>query len=329
VNFLRLKRKWILALFSVVAIVLVACGDSATATPLPTAAASTESADLTAAEAEYIEQVRAGWNEFNSKAMEFRSVFAQTYSQKPRLFQALLDAGAGTAFEAALTAVEQIDAPERFKADQAFMVQTLTELVSYDHDVRSAAEAYNLAGFAIANARLTELAILMATQLPESVCRATEAEDLPFSLCSSNEQIPGGQYGAELNAAMARFAAGFFARLVNFGPHYEPADIIATEVVLIPEKVDLISGLLADMEGMQPTSGLADDHSKLVGYFEGLSDFTKVGGEALDAQDIAAYRRVAVESQERYCNAREDLSPEMMRIAGLFFSDLTGRCGTA
>ena len=204
-NLFRLKRKWILSLFSVVAIVLVACGDSATATPLPiatplptatpvptvapadtpvptptTATASTGSGELTAEEAEYIEQVRAGWNEFHSKAMEFRSVFAQTYSQKGRLFQALLDAGAGTAFEAALTAVEQIDAPERFKADQELMVQTLTEQVSNDHDVRSAAEAYNLAGFAIANARLAELSILMATQLPESVCRATEAQDLPF-----------------------------------------------------------------------------------------------------------------------------------------------------
>lgn len=117
-NIIRLKRTWILALFSIVVIVLVACGDSSTATPLPsstplptstpvptgppaqtpapeptnaTAATSNVfgSGELTAEEAEYVEQVRAGWNEFNSKAMEFRAVFGQTYSQRYRFFQAL------------------------------------------------------------------------------------------------------------------------------------------------------------------------------------------------------------------------------------------------
>ncbi len=341
-NFFRLKRKWILALLSVVAIVLVACGDSATATPVPTvaptdtpvpvptaAAASTGSGELTAEEAEYIEQVRAGWNKFHSKAIEFRAAFAQTYSQKSILFQALLDVGAGTAFEAALTAVEQINPPERFKADQELMVQTLTEQVSHDHDVRSAAESYDLAGFTIANARLTELAILMAAQLPESVCRATEPQDLPFTLCSSNEQIPGGEYGVELNAALARFTAGFFGRLVVFGPHYEPADIIATEAALLPERIELVAGLLVDLEKMQPASGLADDHSKLAGYFEGLSEITKNRGAALDAQDIAAYQSVGAEGRALYCDAGADFSPDMTQIVGVYFANPVGGCGPA
>lgn len=326
--FFHLNRKWILASLPLVAIVLVACGDSATATPLPTAtpvptAAPTEtpvpepttatvsagSAELTAEEADYIEQVRAGWNEFNAKAMEFRSVFAQTYSQKSRLFQALLDAGAGTAIEGALAAIEQIDAPDRFKTDQELMVQTLTEQVSYDRDVRSAAGARDLAGFAIA--------------------RLSEPEDFPFSFCSSNEQIPGGQYGAELNAAVARFTAGVFARFINFGLHYEPSDIIATEVVLIPERADLVSGLLVDLENIQPTSGLADDHNKLVEYFEGLSEITIAQGTALDAQDLGAYRVVGTEGRALYCDASADLSPDMTQIAGLYFASPLGVCAPA
>jgi len=163
--------------------------------------------------------------------MEFRAVFGQTYSQRYRFFQALLDAGAGTAFEAALIAVERIDAPERFKPDQELMVRTLTEQVDTDHEVRGAAEEEDLAAFTVANARLGALAFFMATQLAEPVCRATGAEDIPFSLCSSNEQVPGGEYGAELKIALDRFAAGFFARIINFGPVYETADIIATEAL--------------------------------------------------------------------------------------------------
>ena len=152
---------------------------------------------------------------------------------------------------------------------------------------------------------------------------------LPFSLCRSNEQVPGGQYGAELNAAMAGFAAGMFARSVNFGPHYEAADVIATEGVLLPERADLVSGLLFDLEQMQPTSGLADDHSKLVEYFERLPEITKAQTEALEAQDIAVYRNVGLESRALYCDVRADLSSEMKQIAGTFFADLLRGCASA
>ena len=128
---------------------------------------------------------------------------------------------------------------------------------------------------------------------------------------------------------MARFAAGFFARSVNFGPHYEPTDIIATEVVLLPERAGLISRLLADLEKMRPSSGLADDHIILVRYFEGLSENIKAQGAALDAQDIAAYLNVGAEGRVKYCDARAGLSQDMAQIAGMYFSDLLGGCRTA
>ena len=80
--------------------------------PTLTVAPETEPVgELTAAEAEYIEDVRAGWNEFHSKAGGFRQVFAQTYSTRERLFEALIDAGAGSAFEGAYQAVKQLNPP--------------------------------------------------------------------------------------------------------------------------------------------------------------------------------------------------------------------------
>lgn len=104
--------------------------------------------------------------------------------------------GAGTAFEAALIAVQQIDVRERFKLDQELMVHILTERVGFDHDVKVAAEDQDLAAFTVANARIGDLAFLTVTQLAESVCQATGSEDIPFSRCSSNEQVPEGEYGA-------------------------------------------------------------------------------------------------------------------------------------
>ena len=116
-NLVSLKMRWLLLGVSVIAAAFLACGASATATPVPTptptqaptptpAPASATSEELTAAGTEYIVQVRAGWNKCHSKAGGFRQAFAQTYSTRPRLFEALIDAGAGSAFEGAYQAVE-------------------------------------------------------------------------------------------------------------------------------------------------------------------------------------------------------------------------------
>ena len=329
-NLTGLKRSWFWALFAVVAIILVACGDSATPTAFPTTVSVSQSVgadDLTPAEADYIEQVRAGWNEFHSKAMGFRSVFAQTYAVKARFFEALLDAGAGTAIEGAYEAVEPIIAPERFKTDQELMVRTLAEMISHDRDIGRAAENQDLAGFIVANARMGELSFLMATELTESVCRATEPPDAPFSLCNPNEESPGGEYGAELKTALARFSAGFFPRLVGFGPHFEPTDVFAAEAVLQPERADLISGLLIDLAKMQPSTDLSTDHDNLVRYFENLSDVNQAGGAAVEAQDIAKYQSEDSRGRALYCETRKDLSPDFLRITRVHFADQFGICG--
>jgi len=113
----KLQIRWIAALLAVTALVAIACGGSATATPLPTAAATPAptntpepspapqveatilGTELTVEEAAYIEQVRAGWNEFHTKAGGFREAFGQLYAMQSRLFEALSEAGAGSAFE--------------------------------------------------------------------------------------------------------------------------------------------------------------------------------------------------------------------------------------
>ena len=103
----KLQIRWIAALLAVTALVAIACGGSATATPLPTAAATPAptntpepspapqveatilGTELTVEEAAYIEQVRAGWNEFHTKAGGFREAFGQLYAMQSRLFEAL------------------------------------------------------------------------------------------------------------------------------------------------------------------------------------------------------------------------------------------------
>ena len=61
-------------------------------------------------------------------------------------------------------------------------------------------------------------------------------------------------------------------------------------------------------------------------YLEGLSEIINAQGEALEAEDIEAYRIVGAESRTLYCDAIDDMCADMMLIAGTFFSDSLGGC---
>lgn len=264
----KLQIRWIAALLAVTALVAIACGGSATATPLPTAAATPAptntpepspapqveatilGTELTVEEAAYIEQVRAGWNEFHTKAGGFREAFGQLYAMQSRLFEALSEAGAGSAFEPALLAVAQIDPPQRFQDEHQLMIQAMTKLVGYDHDVGRAVENQDLPEFAVANARMGETSGLMALQLSAALCSVTDAPDQPFSFCSSNELLPGGQYGVQLNSAIARFNIGVTVRLSIFPPAFTPEDELATLAVLQPEIIDIFLETLDEVKGL-------------------------------------------------------------------------------
>ena len=337
------NHRWLFLALVVAVLAAVACGGSATATPRPTAttaptltpvpatatpiAAGAEA--LTAEEVEYIEQVRSGWRNFHDKSEGFRAVFGQVYSMKSRLFEALHDAGAGTAFVGALRSIEEMIPPARFQEDHQIMVQALTELVAIDSDVGAAVENQDLAAFAIANARLTESALLLLSRLDPRVCSATEAADFPFQLCDSfRETVPGGDYGAQVYDTMTRFFAGAFSRLIRFGPEYEVEDILATLSVIQPELVQLYSETQGEFEGLQPPDEFAADHDLLIKYFEDGLAIERSRSRAVAAQDVETYQTLSGEAGALFCDARQQLGAgglrDMVRVG---FLDPISICG--
>lgn len=337
------NHRWLFLVIVVAALATVACGDSATATPRPTAttaptltpipATATPIADggevLTAEEEQYIEQVRAGWRKFHDKGEDFRAVFAQVYSMKSRLFEALHDAGAGTAFIGALQAIEEINPPVRFQEDHQIMVETLSAHVAVDRDVGTAVENQDLAGFAIANARLSENSLLMGSQLDPRVCRATGPVDQPFDLCDFfSETVPGGDYGLQVYEKMTTFGVGVFSRLVGFGPEYEVEDILATLSVIQPELTQIYSETLGEFEGLRPPNDFAAGHDLLIKYLEDALANNRSRSTAVEAQDPAAYRSLSDEARALYCDARQQLGAgELRDMVRVFFLDPTKVCG--
>ena len=318
-----------------IAAVVVACGASDTATPVPTASptaaptpAPATSAELTAAEAEYIEQVRAGWNEFHSKAASFRQVFAQTYAMRSRFFKALIDAGAGSAFEGAYQAVKQVKPPPRFQADHEVMLLAMAKMVGYDHDVGKAAENQDLTGFTVANARMGGTAGQMGLQLSDAVCRATEAPDFPFSLCDSSRTLPGGEYGVKLNVVLARFDVSLITSLFSIGLHHTDEDVLGALEVLQPERIALYSRTRDEISGISPPADLAAGHDQLIQYLESLLDIGRLQNSAVQAQDLDKYQEEGGRSRKLYCEARQEFASGKMReIVRVHFVDVFGICG--
>lgn len=338
------NHRWLFLTFVVAVLAAVACGESATATPRPTAttaptvtpipAAAAPIADgaaaLTAEEEEYIGQVRAGWRNFHDKAEGFRAVFGQVYSMKSRLFEALHDAGAGTAFVGALRSIEEIIPPARFQEDHQIMVQTLTDLVAIDLDVGAAVENQDLAAFAIVNARLSEIFLLTASRLDPRVCSVTEAADLPFQLCDSfRETVPGGDYGAQVYDMMARFFAGEFSGLITrFGPEYEVEDILATLSVMQPELTQIYSETVSGLEGLQPPDEFAADHDLLIKYFEDGLAVNRSRSTAVAARDMETYQGLSGDARTLFCDARQQLGAgELRDIVRVAFLDPIMICG--
>ena len=326
------KTRWLLLGVSLIAAVFLACGASAIATAVPTAAptpASATSEELTAAEAEYIDQVRVGWNEFHSKAGGFRQAVNQTYSMKSRLFEALIDAGAGSAFDGAYQAVQQIKPPQAFQADHELMLQAMAKIVGYDNDVGKAAENQGMVGFTLAETRMAGTGGQMGLQLSDAVCRATVAPDFPFSLCDPDRSLPGGEYGAMLNAALARFDVSLITSLFQIGPHHTDEDVLGVLEVLQPERIELYSGIRDEISGFSPPADLAAGHDELIKYLETLLDIGRLQNSAVQAQDLDKYQEERGESRKLYCQARPDFaSGEMRELVRVHFVDVFGICGS-
>jgi hypothetical protein len=187
-------------------------------------------------------------------------------------------------------------------------------------------ENQDLPAFAVANARMGETGGLMALQLSAALCSATDAPDQPFSFCSSNELLPGGQYGIQLNSAIARFNVGVAVRLSIFPPAFTPEDELATLAVFQPERIDLLLQTLDEVQGLQPPPDLTTDHLRLVRYLEGQLENSRERNSALQVQDLEIYREVGGRAIGLYCDVRQDFSPDMMQIVRVHFGDALGFC---
>ena len=208
------------------------------------------------------------------------------------------------------------------------MLQEMAIMVGTDHDVGRSAKNQDLAGFTVANSRLGVTFGLMQLQLSDVLCPATDAPDLPFSFCNPSRTLPGGEYGINLNAALARLNIDVFLRSFPIGLRYTPEDALSALAVLQPEIIDQYAKGIDEISGFDPPENLIAGHNRLIQYLEAQRDATGLQFSAVQAQDLAKYQEESGQSRELYCEARQEFaSGELKEIVRVRFGDVFGVCG--
>ena len=158
-----------------------------------------DDADDEAASA-YLDSVQEASLMFAANLEEFQTLFGQVWPLPSTMFDALQRAGAGSALDETVAAIDALEPPPQFEADHATLVAGIREMASVDRDVGKAVADKELIAFALANIALGQASIRLALSLSGPVCEAMYMgeNDGASRWCKRLDESEGGDYGREL-----------------------------------------------------------------------------------------------------------------------------------
>ena len=281
-------------------------------------------------EKEYLEEARAAWRLSEARFESFQETMDQTLWQDTgQLFQTLIEEGAGTAYDATLGAIEELDPPNRFVTDHDRMLRGLRDLVALDQTIGRSLATEDLEAFVLGNSGLGEANKLMSLELSPDVCEAAVGH---YSYrCDRPDPLPGGEYGSELYGIIGRFAAQFESRTRGvFIPALSLHEDEALEILskLQPEVADIVEQTLARVRQLVPPAELQTDHDRLLRYLEEelqeAQSMPMPSNIPLPAAPPPAGGETPMDSA--YCKAKRELSSAMQPIVRFYFGDDSGLC---
>ena len=286
-----------------VALVAFACGsDSDEPEAVPTAAGTP-----TDAEQAYLDDVAGVAVLIGEKFAHFGEIIDQVFPTREALFGALAEAGAGTAFDSGLEALEALEPPERFREEHELALDGLRELQRVDRQVGEAVENNDIIAFALANVQLGAVSVTSALQHSELFCRARFP--LAANLCERPDFSSAGEYGEDVYAIMGRIESEAMPTLAGQIPALNEEEILEVLDTLGPAALDVLEQSREDAGELEPPAGLEADHERLIQYLDGIVDAATELREAAERRDRAAYMTQQRALMEAFCTAQSELSP--------------------
>jgi hypothetical protein len=287
--------------------------------------------DLDAVEADYLDAVVLGMNEFGRRNRVFGAVPERSYSSDQLLLPALLDAGAGEALASAQAVIVDIEPPATFAVGHARLLEYLSEVVGVDSKIAKAASNGDVVGFEVANYDLS----LAAARFSLEAAPALASIVIGLGQTVPAEDAPGGSFGQGLYTELRVFRALALQVQVGSGvfPFVSEEAIADALTRVMPIAIGLTDGTITAVEALDPPAQMANGHERPLVY---LSELRLLGQNVLDAAhaiDLDALRgygrlggfTAELAKTKLWCTARSDLSNDPIEpVTASFFEPFGG-----
>lgn len=314
-------------IFVALAVVAAACGSgSEEAEEVASLRTATPAGTPTVAEQAYLDEVESAAGLLLENFARFAEVMSEVFPTRGALLGALTEAGAGTAFDSGLAAMEALEPPERFRDEHELALDSLREFQRLDRQVGQAVEDADLVAFALANVQLSELSVESPLQHSETFCLARFI-GTPH-LCERPDLSSSGGYGEGVYSIVSRIDTDVMPALLGSQlPALNDEEALEVLAAVAPSATTALEQIEDDARALDPPAEFVSDHDILVEY---LGDFLGIATErrrAAERGDLQAVRAQVPLLIELFCGAANELSPTITPFVVVHFGGPTP-CGS-
>jgi len=307
----RLALVWAAVALATIA---VACGSS--------------DAEPTAEEAAYLADVEQAFDLFQVNLDEFRTLFGQAWPLPSLMFMALEEAGAGTALDGKVAALEAIEPPDRYKDGHALLVTGVSRSRDVDRRIGQSVADTDALAFVLGNVALGESFAKTLLSLPTPLCNASILFDDDGAAPICERPQPGdGEYGDDLFALMSDLQTEFQPRVTAFIPEFAFDLVGEVFAQFKPEVIQVLERSIASANEMEPPEEFQQDHQRLLQYLDVLMKEAEAvptdipRGERPAGPPPGADLEAPPPDIAAFCDARDAFSEEFSRLVAVHFGN--------
>lgn len=308
----RLALLWAAVALAAVA---VACGSS-------------DDAEPTAEETAYLADVEQAFDLFQANLDEFSTLFGQAWPLPSLMFMALEEAGAGTAMDDTVSALEAMDPPESYADDHTLLVAGVSRSREIDRRIGQSVADTDALAFVLENVALGESAAKTLLSLPTPLCNsASLTEGDGNSPVCERPQPDDGEYGDDLFALMSDLQSEFQPRANPFIPEFAFDLVDEVFAQITPEVIQILERSIASADKMDPPEEFQQDHQRLLEYLDVLMEDAKAvptdgsPGERPVGPPPGADFGALPPGIAAFCDVREAFSEEFSRLVAVHFGN--------
>ena len=299
---------------------------TSTSTPAPAIAAFGDG-DLSDTEVEYLERLGAAEAKIGEVVNSIGEALDQSWHTRGLILGVLKEADISGTLKTVLGDVEQLNPPDRFRADHERFVQFLRdEGIPYSGEHDRAVDDGDLVGVVVGRARLlaargrVDIEVSPVFNIALSGSDAPPIDDggppdpPPINRIDGDGPFPEGAYEAELSDIVGSFITEFRPRVTGFLRALTPDELFESLAILQPEIEAVLKEAGESVRALEPPNELRADHEVLIRYFEETLEVARAITRAAKDQDSAKLREEFTRSGIVLCDARRDLSPALIPI---------------